>query len=259
MISPEEFLDLTSATANHRAGIKRTLMGYIDYNFDINTYPTEWPKVIIDGQGLSQRTYPCLSTYFPRPGDRVVMVPVGTGHVIVGAVLDNPTPPLQPGTLVFKASTDLGQSFPSGGSQNVAILWNIIDLDLLGGWAGNIGSGEDFRGRWAPTVPGWYRLSGTASWVTDTSGWRSTMWRVNGAVVHGGFQRVDAASGGTSQIPARTISVYLNGSGDYLELCAGQNTGDNLSLTSASIDVLPHMEAVYVGPGELNVPLPSVE
>lgn len=259
MIDGQDFLDYVSATTQHQTNVKNPLMGYIDYEFDVSMYPTEWPRVIIDGQGLSERTYPCMSSYLPQPGDRVTMLPVGSGHVILGAVLDNPTPRLTPGTLVFKASTSLGQSIPTS-DHTVAILWNIIDLDLLGGWVGDTGfSGEDFRGRWSPPVEGWYTLSGTASWVTNSTGWRSTMWRVNGGIVNGGFRRTNAASGGTSQVTARTISVYLNGSGDYVELCAGHNVGSDLSLTTSSVDTYPDIQVVYSGPGSLNQQPPSVE
>lgn len=139
MISPEAFLDQVSATTQYQANIKRSLMGYIDPAFDPDLYPSEWPKVVIDGQGLSNRTYPCLSSYYPIPGDRVVMSPVGSSYVVIGAVQDNPTPRLTPGTLVFSAYSQQNQSIGSGAANATKVIWDNVQLDLLGGWIGHDG------------------------------------------------------------------------------------------------------------------------
>lgn len=260
MIDGQDFLDYVSATTQHQANIKNPLMGFIDYTFNPSLYPTEWPRVIVDGQGLSERSYPCISSYHPQPGDRVVMMPVGSGHVILGAVLENPTPRLAPGTLVFKASASIGQSIPPG-VYDWAITWDIVDLDLFECWIGELSPTEDYRGRWSPPVPGWYTLSGTVSWASNSSGWRGSMWRVNGEVINGGFQRNNAASSGTSQATARTISVELNGSSDYVQLCACQNNSSdsNLNLSDGNVDTWSSMQVVYSGPGSLNEQFPSVE
>lgn len=257
MISPEEFLDLTSATANSRAGVKRALMGYIDYDFDVNTYPTEWPRVIIDGQGLSERTYPCLSSYTPIPGDRVVMVPVGTGHVIIGATLNNPTPRLLPGTVVFQATSTLAQVIPSG--TDVPVIWDEVSLDLLGGWVGMMNVNEDFRSQYRPTVAGWYKLEGAVGYTTNNSGWRSSIWKVNGTAVQGGTSRTTSATTNAGMVSnARSTTVFLNGVSDYVELIANHNVGEGLALNATSA-FFPHVTITYSGTGSVNELLPSVE
>ena len=51
------------------------------------TYTTGWPKVTFEGEtALSGKQYPHVDSYAPAAGDRVVMIPVGTTYLIVGAV-----------------------------------------------------------------------------------------------------------------------------------------------------------------------------
>ncbi|WP_433242490.1 hypothetical protein [Actinomadura nitritigenes] len=43
------------------------------------------PKVTFDGEStLSGKLYPVLGTYWPKPGDRVALAPVGTTYMIIG-------------------------------------------------------------------------------------------------------------------------------------------------------------------------------
>lgn len=254
-INPEDFFGQVGATTEHQLNLKKSLAGYIDHGFDPSRYPSEWPRVILDGQGLSARTYPCLSSYHPMPGDRVVLSPLGAGHVIIGAVQDIPDRKLLPGTLVFKARCDLGVTTPNGSF--APIPWNEVDFDLLGGWIGVDQLGADFRSMYRPPVAGLYKLSGTTSYSSNSSGWRATSWHVNGSVIPGGFSRTVATTG-TVQSHARNITVELNGINDYVEMHSSQNSGGDLAL-AATNDTMPHVEIVYVGPGSLTEPLPSIE
>lgn len=263
MIDGQDFLDYVSATTQYQTNIKNPLMGYIDYEFDTSMYPTEWPRVIIDGQGLSERTYPCVSTYLPQPGDRVTLLPVGSGHVILGAVLDNPTPRLAPGTLVFKAYSQQGQSVGSGAGGATAVIWDSVELDLLGGWVGDTGfSGGDFRSRYTPTVPGWYTFRGSVTWanadvaIADNH-YRSANWSINGSVPTPGASR-SAPVNQNHMTNARTITYFMDGSSDYIELVAVQFSGGS-SLSMIINTFAPSIEVTYAGPGSLNAPLPSVE
>lgn len=260
MIDAQSFLDQVSATTQFQANVKQSLMGYIDYSFDPSLYPNEWPRVIVDGQGLSERPYPCVSSYHPRPGDRVAMMPVGSGFLILGAVLDNPTPRLTPGTLVFQATVDTSgtmQSIPTG--TLTPINWDIIKLDLLGGWVGNTGfPGEDFRSRWTPTVPGWYTFSGAVSYSGNSTGTRVAYWMSNGVGLDHGYNRLSPPGTAHATVLARTSSFYLNGSSDYIALGAEQNSGVTLTMSNGG-GLRSHMEVTYAGPGDLNESLPSVE
>lgn len=50
-------------------------------------YASGWPRVTFDGEStLSGKAYPHIDSYVPARGDRVVLVPVGTTYLIVGAV-----------------------------------------------------------------------------------------------------------------------------------------------------------------------------
>lgn len=258
-INPEDFFDQIGATTEHQLNLKKSMAGYIDHDFDPATYPSEWPRVLLDGQGLSARTYPCLSSYHPIPGDRVLLEPFGSGHVIIGAVQEVPDRQLLPGTLVFQANHSLGTSIAN--STTTPIIWNNVNLDLLGGWVGDTGfDGGDFRNQYRPTIPGWYRLDGTVSYATSATGWRSAAWYLNGAAMDRGWYRVTASgTTGTVQAHARSISVELNGINDYVQLWTSQNSGGALSLTSGTPDTHSHIEIVYMGPGSLTDPLPSVE
>lgn len=94
--------------------IPKVRLGYIDHSFDVTKYPQIKPRVVMDGQGMSDKGYTCISSYDPIPGDRVVLVPVGTSYVIIGAV-DNPgivsevqkasRSLIYPGTLLFSANS----------------------------------------------------------------------------------------------------------------------------------------------------------
>lgn len=260
MIDAQSFLNQISATTQYQADIKKPLMGFVDYSFDPSSFPTEWPRVIVDGQGLSNRSYPCVSSYHPQPGDRVVMMPVGSGFVILGAVLDNPTPRLAPGTLVFQATLDISgtmQSIPSGAL--TPINWDTVEIDLLGGWVGNTGfDGGDFRSRWFPTVAGWYTFSGAVSYSGNATGTRVAYWMRNGAGLDHGYNRVQPPGSAHATVLARTSSFYLNGSTDYIELGAEQNSGVTLTMSNGA-GLRSHMEVTYAGPGDLNEELPTVE
>lgn len=204
-----------------------------------------------------------LSTYFPIPGDRVVLHPVGSGYVILGAVQDNPTPRLTPGTLVFSAYSQQGQTIGSGSANQAPVVWDNINLDLLGGWVGDTGfTGGDFRTRYTPTVPGWYTFRGTVGWVdfndtiTDTH-YRSANWLVNGSSPTPSASRSFPMSQ-NDVTNARSITYFMNGTDDYIELIAIQFSG------GASVDLnvntfAPSIEVTYAGPGSVNQLLPSVE
>lgn len=76
----------SKADADPTSATKPIRMGQIDYEYD----PTDYlggvmPRVLFDGESLmSQKRYPVFSNYYPRPGDRVVLLPIGTTYAILG-------------------------------------------------------------------------------------------------------------------------------------------------------------------------------
>jgi hypothetical protein len=75
------------ARSSDPAQSKINKLATIDPAYADDQYPTALPKVTFEGEtSMSARTYPVVSPYWPRRGDRVWMVPVGKGWVIGGAV-----------------------------------------------------------------------------------------------------------------------------------------------------------------------------
>lgn len=275
-INPEDFFDQIGATTEHQLNLKKNMAGYIDWDFDPSNYPNEWPRVILDGQGLSARTYPCLSSYQPMPGDRVILEALGSGHVIIGAVQDIPDRKLLPGTLVFKAYYNGAGTITPATANGIHIPWDNIELDLLAGWVGPVpsvagdesGPAVDYSSRYMPSVPGWYQLSGRVGYTGENiainnTNYLSANWHVNGSVPYGGASRAAAIQNQNQIVPAMTISVYLNGSTDYVELHTFYGAAPNgvapSTRTLATNTFAPSMEARYMGTGSLTEPLPTIE
>jgi microcystin-dependent protein len=73
-------------------------------------YTSGSPRVTFDGEStMSTKLYPCLGSYSPAAGDRVLLLPVGTGYVVVGAVSA-----ASPGTPVGAVQAYAGASAPTG-------------------------------------------------------------------------------------------------------------------------------------------------
>jgi hypothetical protein len=99
--------------------------------------------------------------------------------------------------------------------------------------------------RYTAVIAGKYQLSGGIGFASNATGFRSAVWRKNGAVINGSAVNIPTISGTPSLIPARTITVYLN-VGDYVELWAFQNSGGALNTSVATGDQ-PSMHVLYVG------------
>jgi hypothetical protein len=91
---PRAFLDtLTGMTRNtvSSSADKPYLLATIDPSFAIGSGN---PKVTFDGETtMSGKTYAYISSYYPIPGDRVVLAPLGTSYVILGSVAGSPSSP----------------------------------------------------------------------------------------------------------------------------------------------------------------------
>ncbi|MGP4114651.1 hypothetical protein ACTWP5_27545 [Streptomyces sp. 4N509B] len=173
-------------------------------------------------------TYPIVV----HPGNRV------TGDRLNAAFLI--------GRAVFSAYRDTAQSISSGGVGIAAdaLQWDNVALDLLGGWTASTPS------RYTATIPGRYRLEGAVSFQGSAAGdSRGCTWRVNGTVAEGGTSE-PIASGSIANTSltcgARDLTVVLNGTSDYVELCPFQDSGAALGTSGASRR--PFISVTYVGP-----------
>jgi hypothetical protein len=81
--------------------------------------------------------------------------------------------------------------------------------------------------RYTARYPGWYRLGGGATFVSNATGVRLLSWAVNGTNVAGSDVLVSAVSSNTTRVAARADLIYL-AEGDYLELRVYQSSGGNL-------------------------------
>ena len=88
--------------------------------------------------------------------------------------------------------------------------------------------------RFTPQVAGYYQVNGCANFAANALGFRFINIYKNGSSIKNGQNTV----GGSINFTAINVSalIYLNGSTDYIELYANQNSGSNLA-TSGNSDV----------------------
>jgi len=121
----------------------------------------------------------------------------------------------------FAAYNSSGQSISTGGFTK--IIMNTEEFDL------NNEYDNSTNYRFTPTVAGYYQINGQFR-IGSVGGEFFISLSKNGSQLTRGTNQL---YGSTSSIGASILSqiVYLNGSGDYLEMFAYQASGGNLTLT----------------------------
>ena len=63
-------------------------LGTVDYDYDPNDFLGGiYPRIMFDGEKVvSQKRYKTMVGYYPLPGHRVVLLPIGTTYLIIGTV-----------------------------------------------------------------------------------------------------------------------------------------------------------------------------
>jgi hypothetical protein len=85
----------TEANAASNVENRPIRLGTVDYDY----YPNDflggiYPRIMFDGEKVvSQKRYKTMVGYYPLPGHRVVLVPVGTTYLIIGTVSMAPQDP----------------------------------------------------------------------------------------------------------------------------------------------------------------------
>lgn len=237
-----DLLRIVSAQANSDSPVPRTKLGFIDYDFNPKTYPQVLPKVNIDGEGLSPYGYVCLSSYVPVPGDRVILLPHGTSHVILGSIEPKTPSPLEPGQLAFSANNDgVNQAF----SGSVVLNWTATGMyDPFGFWDPLSPSDA------TPTIPGWYRVVGAVGFPTSAAGNRILQVRFNGSIQSGGHGAAQDMNSNSVRI-THEKEFYFDGGSDYAHIRASltsSNVTANYSGTFPSGEYCSWMTMYYVGP-----------
>jgi hypothetical protein len=132
-----------------------------------------------------------------------------------------------------KPSCILRNSIVLNVANNGAVLtWDTEELDTHG-----FHSTSSNTSRITPNVAGWYRITSTVSWASNATGRRATVVYQNGAskgngsIIPGGVSGVAAGVINTNH----TRTLYANGTTDYFEINAYQNSGGILA-TASTLD-----------------------
>lgn len=86
--------------------------------------------------------------------------------------------------------------------------------------------------RYTAQVAGYYRVTGTASFATNSTGSRGCRISKNGSIITGSGQL--AGAGTLNAVISCASTVVFLAVGDYVELSAGQNSGGNLSTNNSA-------------------------
>lgn len=106
-----------------------------------------------------------------------------------------------------------------GTSQYSVLAIDTTEVDTDGGRVGT-GSGSE---RYVCRTPGWYTVSATVSYQSNSTGGRFAVIWVNGLPIPGGFTSVSNAGGDNCGVTLTTL-IHMNAN-DYLQLVAYQDSG----------------------------------
>lgn len=108
-------------------------------------------------------------------------------------------------------------------ANNGAVLtWDTEDTDPNG-----LHSTSSNTSRITPNVAGWYRITATVHWAANATGRRAVAINKNGATAGYGQISPGSSAGTTSTTVTRTVQA--NGSTDYFEVFAYQDSGAGLN------------------------------
>jgi hypothetical protein len=145
----------------------------------------------------------------PLTGGTVTGNVTVTGNITQGA---NAAP-------TFSAYGTGGQSLPSATTTKLTINTEIFDTN------NNFDSTTNYR--FTPTIAGYYQVSGAITWATSATGYGLASIFKNGAEFKRGSSSPLISNLNVSQNVSTLI--YLNGSTDYIELYAYQNSGTTVA------------------------------
>lgn len=121
-----------------------------------------------------------------------------------------------------------------------AILFDTEDVDSTG-----MHSTSSNTSRATAVYPGWYQFNGGIPIASNATGRRGYRFNSNGsAVIPGSAVMTPPVNGNPTQIPGRTILIFMN-VGDYIEAQGYQDSGGSLNTTATAPDQ-PSMTARWV-------------
>jgi hypothetical protein len=150
---------------------------------------------------------------------------VGAGDIITAADMNralsgSPEKPM----CILRRSTNLTVAT----AVQTAVPWDVEDLDTHGWHSTSVNTS-----RITPTVAGWIRFSGQITYgaAAGGPGRRALQFRRNGTTAHWGELIPGLAAANLAPFASRDIS--MNGTTDYIELVAFQDSGS--SITTADL------------------------
>ena len=123
---------------------------------------------------------------------------------------------------VFEGRQTVAQSIPNGTPTGVTYDTNDVDTDTGHSTVTN-------TTRYTGKTGGRFQLSGGIGFAANATGRRAAQWYRNGSAVNAGSAMMPATAANDCALAARTITVFLNGTTDYIELFAYQESGGALN------------------------------
>jgi hypothetical protein len=83
--------------------------------------------------------------------------------------------------------------------------------------------------RYVGMLPGYYEVSGVVCFTSNATGSRGALLSKNGTLISGSGQSVSTNATGSTAVASARRLVFLNGTTDYVELVARQQSGGSLT------------------------------
>lgn len=156
------------------------------------------------------------------------------GDILTGAML-NQTVTSVSNFILGKPIASLYNTTPTSiATGGALVLWTTETVDRDNGHSTTTNTD-----RYTAATPGWYRVNATIYFAASTAGSiRQANIYKNGAVVTGGTGGVRytaaAVPNGAIIVNSPTVLVYLNGTTDYVQVYANQDSGAGLNIHNAT-------------------------
>lgn len=129
------------------------------------------------------------------------------------------------------------QSIPN--NSHTAVSWDLVEVENYNMWDSTAPT------KVTPSVPGWYLGSAGISFLANTTGYREMDARVNG-IAQIRIKLDPNANGGIMVMRGNTFLSPFNGTTDFCEVTAFQNSGGSLGVSVDIIERQPDLSMRWV-------------
>lgn len=141
---------------------------------------------------------------------------------------------------VFEGRQTVAQSL--GNNATTAITLDTEDIDTDNGH-----STATNTSRYTAATSGRYQLSGGISFTANATGVRTVALLLNGTVINGSDVFALGTATDDMRLPARTLTAFMNGTTDFVEIGGFQNSGAGLNTVVAVGSKHPRFSVRWVG------------